>query len=214
MIELSNGKITIDGLDISRLPRETIRSRLNALPQEPFFLKGSVRQNCDPQESSSDEDILAALRKVYIWDYIEAKGGLNAEVSHDFFSHGQKQLFCLARALLHRSKIVIMDEATSRYVSTSTGITIVANIATTSVDVDTDKILQELVRTAFKEATVIAVAHRLETILDFDNVALIDNGVIVEYGNPLQLLARPSAFKALYETYRNKSHEDDENIIS
>lgn len=118
MIELSDGKITIDGLDISSLPRKTIRERLNALPQEPFFLKGSVRQNCDPQESSSDEDILSALRKVCIWDYVETKGGLDAEVSQDFFSHGQKQLFCLARALLHGSKIVIMDEATSRYVST------------------------------------------------------------------------------------------------
>jgi ABC-type multidrug transport system fused ATPase/permease subunit len=213
MIELSDGKITIDGLDISSLPRKIIRERLNALPQEPFFLKGSVRQNCDPQESSSDEDILSALRKVCIWDYIETKGGLDAEVSQDFFSHGQKQLFCLARALLHGSKIVIMDEATSRYVSTSTGITVATNNVITSVDVDTDKILQELVRTAFKDATIIAVAHRLETILDFDNVALIDNGVVVEYGNPQQLLARPSAFKALYETYRKKSHGSDEHIV-
>jgi ABC-type multidrug transport system fused ATPase/permease subunit len=213
MIELSNGSITIDGLDISQYPREIIRERLNAISQDPFFLKGSVRQNCDPRDSSTDEEILDVLDKVRLWDYIDSKGGLDAEVTQDFFSHGQKQLFCLARALLHRSRIVIMDEATSRYVITSVHhINATATNTEFSVDVDTDKILQELIRTSFKDATIIAVAHRLDTILDFDNVALIDKGVVVEYGNPQQLLARPSAFKALYDTYRDKDDEEREVV--
>jgi ATP-binding cassette, subfamily C (CFTR/MRP), member 1 len=116
MIELNEGTITIDGIDISTLNRGALRERLNAIPQDPFFLSGTVRENCDPRGTSTDEAIEDALRKVHLWDVIEDKGGLDAELTQDFFSHGQRQLFCLARAILHPSKIVIMDEATSKYV--------------------------------------------------------------------------------------------------
>lgn len=100
------------------MPRELLRQRLNALPQEPPFFSGSIRLNCDPQGAASDEDIIDALRTVGLWEVIEGKGGLTAEFTDDFFSHGQKQVFCLARGILCPSKIVVMDEATSRYVST------------------------------------------------------------------------------------------------
>lgn len=114
MIELSVGTITIDGIDISTLDRGVLRERLNAIPQDPFFLSGTVRENCDPRGTSTDEAIKDALRKVHLWNIIEGKGGLEVDLTQDFFSHGQKQLFCLARAVLHPSKIVILDEATSK----------------------------------------------------------------------------------------------------
>lgn len=93
-----------------------LRQRLKTLAQEPPFLSGSIRDNCDPQGAASDEDIIDALRTVGLWEVIEGKGGLIAEFTDDLFSHGQKQVFYLARGILYASKIVVMDEATSRYV--------------------------------------------------------------------------------------------------
>lgn len=212
MIELKQGSINIDGVDISTIPRGVLRERLNAIPQDPFFLSGTVRDNCDPRGTSTDEQIQEALRKVQLWDLIESKGGLDTDLTQDFFSHGQRQLFCLARAILHPSNIVVMDEATSKYVDhPSLGFsyaTVHANdVLLPSVDVDTDKIMQEVIRTAFAHATIIAVAHRLDTILDFNSVVVVDKGVVVEHGNPQELLGRPSAFKTLYDTY-DSSKED------
>ncbi|KAF6838319.1 hypothetical protein CMUS01_04702 [Colletotrichum musicola] len=188
LIDCSEGRILIDGIDTSTMPRELLRQRLNALPQEPPFFSGSIRDNCDPQGAASDEDIIDALRKVGLWEVIEGKGGLIAEFTDDFFSHGQKQVFCLARGILYPSKIVVMDEATS------------------SVDVDTEKIMIEVVRSRFGNATVISVAHRLDTILDFDMILVLDKGKIIEQGSPKELLGRASAFHALYETLHGKDH--------
>ncbi|KYK59812.1 hypothetical protein DCS_00946 [Drechmeria coniospora] len=166
ILDLDEGCILIDGEDVSTLPRETIRERLNAIPQDPIFLHGTVRVNCDPRGASSDEQIVETLQKAQLWNTVESKGGLDAEMTQDFLSHGQKQLFCLARAILHPSKIVVMDEATS------------------SVDMDTDKIMQQLIRTEFKDSTIIAIAHRLDTILDFDSVVVVDRGVVIERDTP------------------------------
>ncbi|GJC98970.1 hypothetical protein ColKHC_07796 [Colletotrichum higginsianum] len=188
LIDCSEGKILIDNIDTSTMPRELLRQRLNALPQEPPFFSGSIRLNCDPQVAASDEDIIDALRTVGLWEVIEGKGGLTAEFTDDFFSHGQKQVFCLARGILCPSKIVVMDEATS------------------SVDVDTEKKMIEVIRKRFRNATIISVAHRLDTILDFDLILVLDKGKIVEQGSPKELLGRGSAFQALYETLHGKDH--------
>lgn len=116
MLELDNGSITIDGIDISTIPRHTIRSRLNTLPQEPFFLPGDVRLNIDPLENKDDDEIIEALEGVGLWDYFKSKSGLDEELVDDTLSNGQRKLFCLARARCTSSSILIIDEATSRFI--------------------------------------------------------------------------------------------------
>ncbi|KAM3069136.1 hypothetical protein ACMFMG_010661 [Clarireedia jacksonii] len=183
MLELTlESSIAIDGVDLSTLPRQTVRSRLNAVPQDPFFLRGSIRTNADPYKQHSDTAIITALEKVHLWNLILSKGGLEADLDTEFFSHGQKQLFCLARAILRKGKVVVLDEATS------------------SVDPDTDKLMQKVIREEFAGCTIIAVAHRLNTILDFDRVVLLGKGEIMEIGSPDELLQRHGAFRELYDS--------------
>ncbi|KAL8819211.1 MAG: hypothetical protein Q9223_002310 [Gallowayella weberi] len=181
MVDLKAGSITIDGVDISTIPRKEVRSRIIGLPQDVFLLSGTVRLNIDPYKQSSDEAIIVALQDVRLWNNIQEKGGLDAQVDDINLSHGQKQLFCLAQALLRPSSILILDEATS------------------SVDDNTDNLIQRIIRQKFAKHTIIAVAHKLETIIDFDKVAVLHNGVLMEYDNPHTLLAQQeSRFKQLY----------------
>ncbi|CAJ2506119.1 Uu.00g002490.m01.CDS01 [Anthostomella pinea] len=191
MIELSSGSITIDSLPLSRLPRQTIRSRLIGLPQDAYLLPGSVRLNADPLSQSNDRAIMQALKDVQVWDIVVSKGDmskyahpLDVQVEDLHFSHGQRQLFCLARALLRaeRGRVVVLDEATS------------------NLDHATDTHVQKLLRSKFASHTVIAVAHKLDTILDFDKAVVMNQGQLVEYGEPYKLLEREGSwFKSLYE---------------
>lgn len=151
-------------------------------------LPGTVRTNLDPNGSFDgqlgDEALLKALEKTFLWDdVIKSRGGLDATFAEVGLSHGQQQLFALARAILHKdqSRVVLLDEATS------------------SVDHETDKLLQKVLREEFLSHTVLAVAHRLDTIEDYDVVVVMDNGRIVEVGNPGQLREQTgSAFQRLY----------------
>ena len=120
MLKLRAGSITVDGVDLSTIPRQEVRSRIIGLPQDIFLLNGSVRLNLDPYEQATDKAIIAALQDVRLWDGIQAKGGLEVNIEDVNLSHGQKQLLCLAQALLRQSSILILDEATSRYVPPST----------------------------------------------------------------------------------------------
>ncbi|RDL30478.1 Uncharacterized protein BP5553_10356 [Venustampulla echinocandica] len=181
ILELDSGSIYVDGVDLATLPRQEIRSRLIVVPQDPYLFDGSVRLNVDPTGELPDEAIEGALKKVQLWDTIHESGGLSARVTNDFFSHGQKQLLCIASAMLRKGNILVLDEATS------------------SVDSQTDAVVHSLIRTEFEHHTVIAIAHRLDSILDFDQVIYMDKGEIRESGNPMQLRDTPfSAFRGLY----------------
>lgn len=194
LLDLSAGSISIDGIDLSTLPREEVRSRLIAITQDSFFLPGTVRQNIDPYGAAGagdDDAIGAALRKVGLWEAVEAKGGLDAAFEEDMLSHGQKQLFSLARAMLRSrgsggsGRVVLFDEATS------------------SVDHRTDALMQAAIRDEFRGYTVVSVAHRLETVADFDRVVVLEKGCLVEEGSPQALLASGKGkFKELWDASR------------
>ncbi|KAJ5279863.1 hypothetical protein N7478_005235 [Penicillium angulare] len=183
MIELTNGMITVDGEDISRLPRRDIRSRINGVSQDSLLFKGSVRLNADPTGVCNDQDILAALKTVHLLPAIQEKGDLDTDIDEIHLSHGQRQLFCLARAILRPGNILILDEATS------------------NIDTKTDEIMQRVIREKFCNHTIISVAHKLDTILDYDRVVVLDAGRIVENGEPYALLTEPkSHFSRLYSS--------------
>ncbi len=176
-----SGTTTIDGVDVSLVPFDTLRSRLITVPQEPVLFPGTIRFNLLPgssSSSSSDEAaLLDALAQVSLKDAILAvPGGLDADVSDASLSHGQKQLLCLARALVRKNSrvgsggILVLDEATS------------------AVDVATERLMVDVVKAAFADCTVLAVAHRLESVRGFDKVLVLDQGALVRVGTPKKLI--------------------------
>jgi ATP-binding cassette subfamily C (CFTR/MRP) protein 1 len=180
LIELDSGTIVIDGVDLRTVPREVIRTRMIAIPQDPFVLSDTVRVNADPTGQASDDAIISALEKVQLWESIRIRGGLDAQMKSQPLSQGQLQLFCLARAMLRKSRILLLDEATS------------------NVDSETDTLMQLIIRKEFAQHTIITVAHRLNTISDSDMVAVLHEGKLVEFGPPGELLDRPSMFRDLH----------------
>ena len=116
MLDLSDGRIIIDGLDLSRCSREVVRSVFTTIPQDSVLFEGSIRFNLDPEKSANDGHLEDALRKVQLWDIVNQDLGLSASMDSVHLSHGQRQLFVLARAMLSKARILILDEAVSRYV--------------------------------------------------------------------------------------------------
>ncbi|KAK1450990.1 ABC transporter [Colletotrichum cuscutae] len=188
MMDLDSGTITIDDVDIATLPHEYVRSKIVAVPQESYIFDGTVRLNLDPGQTASDEDITAVLKRVQLWEKVEERGGLDAVIDDKFFSQGEAQLLVFARAMLRKGRVLVLDEITS------------------SLDGESSKIIDEVLRSWFREWTIIAIAHKLESILDFDRVAVVDSGVVVEYGEPRRLLKSESSFKALCERSSGVAH--------
>lgn len=182
LLDYSSGSIEIDGIDISTIPRQTVRKSCTALPQEALTFPGSVLANLDPLGKSTSEDVNIVLRKVGLLDIITSRGGLHIDISTLSLSQGQLQLFAVARALLRKSKLVVLDEISS------------------SVDAATEDLMIKLIKEEFADSTIIAVAHRLKTIIAFDKIVVMDGGRIVESGAPADLLSRTGGyFKDLWE---------------
>ncbi|KAL1117649.1 hypothetical protein AAG570_003964 [Ranatra chinensis] len=150
LVEISEGSIVIDAVNVKLIYLHELRSRLCVIPQDPFLFEGTARANLDPHGRHQDVDLWDALRKTHLVDVISLLGGLDAVLKRDSISVGQRQLLCLARAVLHSASVICIDEATA------------------NVDVETDRLIQETVRTCFRRSTVLTIAHRVRTVLDSD----------------------------------------------
>uniref|UniRef100_A0A3Q3G8I0 ATP-binding cassette, sub-family C (CFTR/MRP), member 9 n=1 Tax=Kryptolebias marmoratus TaxID=37003 RepID=A0A3Q3G8I0_KRYMA len=183
MVDIFEGKIVIDGIDICKLPLQTLRSRLSIILQDPVLFSGSIRFNLDPERKCNDDRLWEALEIAQLKNMVKAlPGGLDATVTEggENFSVGQRQLFCLARAFVRKSSILIMDEATA------------------SIDMATENILQKVVMTAFSDRTVVTIAHRVHTILTADLVIVMKRGNILEYDKPGTLLEQEDGMFASF----------------
>lgn len=187
LVEPVEGKIIIDDLNISTIGLHDLRSHLGIIPQDPTLFNGSVGYNLDPLSEHTDLEMWEVLEKCQLREAVEEKEeGLNSLVVQDGsnWSMGQRQLFCLGRALLKRRKILVLDEATA------------------SIDNATDATVQKTIRTEFADCTVITVAHRIPTVIDCTMVLSIKDGELVEYDEPNKLLNREgSLFRQLVEEY-------------
>jgi len=175
MTEISKGSIVIDGIDIKKVGLQFLRSSIAIIPQTAFSFVGTIRHNLDPIGKQSDDELLEVLKEVNLLNKIKSiKGGLDHVIAFKqaTFSVGQKQLLCLARAILRKAKIVVLDEATA------------------NVDFDTDQFVQQKIKEKFKDCTILTVAHRLSTIIDYDKILVLDKGKIVEFDHPFKLLVK------------------------
>uniref|UniRef100_A0A914ULK3 ABC-type glutathione-S-conjugate transporter n=1 Tax=Plectus sambesii TaxID=2011161 RepID=A0A914ULK3_9BILA len=178
LIEAAEGRISIDGEDVSAMGLHDLRSNLTIIPQDPVLFSGTLRINLDPFGLNNDVDIWIALEHAHLKEFVTSlPKKLDHEITEggDNLSVGQRQLICLARALLRKSKVLILDEATA------------------AVDVSTDALIQKTIRKEFAECTVLTVAHRLNTILDYDRVMVLDHGSISEFDSPQSLLANSNS---------------------
>eukprot|EP01113_Clastostelium_recurvatum_P036804 TRINITY_DN5307_c0_g1_i12.p1 TRINITY_DN5307_c0_g1~~TRINITY_DN5307_c0_g1_i12.p1 ORF type:complete len:1467 (+),score=254.63 TRINITY_DN5307_c0_g1_i12:503-4903(+) len=205
LVELYEGSIEIDGVNIRTLPHDSLRSRMAIIPQDPVLFSGTVRSNLDPFSEHTDEDIWNVLRrsgmdkainqqrstandisstttstKTDVNKLVTASSGLLSAVSEngENFSVGERQLLCLARALLRKSKIIVLDEATA------------------AVDHETDAFIQRTLRSECADTTVLTIAHRLHTILDYDSIVVMNKGEVAEQGPPQLLAANPTSMFA------------------
>ncbi|KAI7902298.1 P-loop containing nucleoside triphosphate hydrolase protein [Cokeromyces recurvatus] len=203
-LEACGGSISIDGIDISTIGVQDLRSKLTIIPQDAILFSGTIRSNLDPFEEHSDEEVWESLERVHLCkasdrlkglstpstvstaneQALSAITNLNQQVSdggHNF-SQGQRQLLCLARALLKNSKLIIMDEATA------------------SVDFDTDSKIQTTIREELKDSTLLCIAHRLRTVIDYDRILVLNQGQVIEFDTPYNLIVKDTGlFRSMCE---------------
>ncbi|KAF1319121.1 Abc transporter c family member 5, partial [Globisporangium splendens] len=189
--ELDAGRILIDGEDISTMPLRSLRSKLSIIPQSPVLFKGTLRAYMDPFDEFTDAEIWSAFEKVEMKEQI---GSLENQLSYELsengenFSVGERQMLCMARALLTQTRIVVMDEATA------------------SIDHATEKKLQTMIDRDFKDATVLTIAHRLATVLDSDRIMVLSDGNVVEFDSANNLVQNPKG--VFYELAREGGYLD------
>ncbi|XP_041482654.1 multidrug resistance-associated protein 5-like isoform X2 [Lytechinus variegatus] len=194
LVEADKGSISIDDVDISGLGLFDLRSKMSIIPQDPVLFIGTVRYNLDPFGQSSDVDLWQVLEKAYMKEKISSlEGGLEAPVTEggDNFSVGERQLMCMARALLRNSKILFLDEATA------------------AIDTETDSLIQQTIRTAFNDCTTLTIAHRLNTVLDSDKILVMDDGKVAEFDSPASLRANTSSiFSGMLAAADSQGNQD------
>jgi len=169
IVEPVEGGIFIDDVDICKLGLHTLRGRVAMIPQDPVLFKGTLRINVDPEEQYTDEQVWTALEKSHL-KTAEKPISFEVDEGGSNLSVGERQLVCLSRALLRNSRLLILDEATA------------------AVDLETDALIQRTIREDFAHCTVITIAHRLHTIMDYDKIVVLDKGEVAEVGSPQQLL--------------------------
>lgn len=183
LVEATSGRILIDDLDISTIGLEDLRRKVMAIPQDPVLFGNTLRFNLDPFREYEDGRLWDALEAVLLKAKATSlKSGLDTSMAEygENFSVGERQLVCLARAILQSNRILIMDEATA------------------NVDLETDALIQRTLGTRFADSTLLIIAHRMDTIIEADKVLVLDHGRVVEFGSPASLLARPaSAFSSM-----------------
>ncbi|KAF9121964.1 hypothetical protein BGW39_010133 [Mortierella sp. 14UC] len=176
--ELDAGQIIIDGIDTTTLGTGDLRPKIAIIPQDPVLFQGTFRYNLDPLAQHTEQELWQVLETSDLKTYIQVQdGGLDAMVSAqgENLSVGQRQLVCLSRALLAKSKVVVLDEATA------------------SVDMATDALIQKAIRIDFAHSTVVTVAHRINTIIDYDRILVMHQGQVAEYDTPRNLLSNPDS---------------------
>ncbi|KAJ3120372.1 hypothetical protein HK100_012825, partial [Physocladia obscura] len=174
LFEIECGSIVIDGVDIKNIGLTDLRHRIGVIPQEPVLFSGTVRSNLDPFNKYKDVDLWDALERAGLKETVSLSvGGLDSIVTEngENWSTGQRQLICLARAILKNAKILLLDEATA------------------SVDLATDEFIQKAIRSNFTKSTVMTIAHRLNTIADYDKILVMGAGKVIEFGKPADLLS-------------------------
>lgn len=194
IVEASAGSISVDGVDIAGVGLDLLRKKIAIVPQDPVMFSGTIKSNLDPFDEYergelrlassprrsnpsfrsrrySEEVVVDALKKACIWDFVERGGGIDMRVENngENFSVGQRQLVCLARAVCRDAKVVVFDEHSA------------------SIDPLTDKLITKTIKEAFADKTVLAIAHRISSIIDYDRVCVMDAGVIREFGKPQEL---------------------------
>uniref|UniRef100_A0A4W4HDE0 ABC transporter domain-containing protein n=1 Tax=Electrophorus electricus TaxID=8005 RepID=A0A4W4HDE0_ELEEL len=174
ILEAAKGEIYIDGINIAELGLHDLRSRITIIPQDPVLFSGSLRMNLDPFDAYSDEEVWKALELAHLKNFVS---GLPDKLNYDPAQPlGQRQLVCLARALLRKTRILVLDEATA------------------AVDLETDALIQSTIRSQFEDCAVLTIAHRLNTVMDYTKVIVMDKGHIVEMDSPSNLIAQSGQF--------------------
>uniref|UniRef100_A0A6Q2WPZ6 ABC-type glutathione-S-conjugate transporter n=1 Tax=Esox lucius TaxID=8010 RepID=A0A6Q2WPZ6_ESOLU len=179
ILEAAKGEIYIDGVNIAEIGLHDLRSRITIIPQDPVLFSGSLRMNLDPFDAYTDEEIWTSLELAHLKNFVSnLPDKLNYECSEggENLSLGQRQLVCLARALLRKTKILVLDEATA------------------AVDLETDTLIQSTIRQQFEDCTVLTIAHRLNTIMDYTRVIVMDKGHISEMDSPANLISSRGQF--------------------